>query len=310
MLMRTDPFRELDRLTQQVFGTSARPAVDADGRLAGRRQFLVEFDLPGVDPDSIDLDVERNVLTVRAERPVRESASEMVAAERPRGVFSRQLILGDNLDLDQISAGYRDGVLTLPIPGGGAGQAAQDQHRPERGRWPDDRGQFRPALGRGLVEAARCFRLSDLLVWPAVPGRRPHTCQRLVGSPRLPAAAELAPSARVALILSKALSMDSRVMSAAESPSSPASGVDDARLEAPQAAVRHVRGALSTADLVRAAALPQATDAFEEYRVAAGGVEDGEQCLVVVEGGDDVAVVDGALELGRTAAACARSRRR
>ena len=78
--------------------------------------FLVEFDLPGVDSSSIDLDVERNVLTVRADRPMREGTSELLAAERPRGVFSRQLILGDNLDLDKISASYKDGVLQLTIP--------------------------------------------------------------------------------------------------------------------------------------------------------------------------------------------------
>ena len=78
--------------------------------------FIVEFDLPGVDPDSIDLDVERNVLTVRAERPAREGTEELVAAERPRGVFSRQLILGDNLDTEKIAATYQGGVLRLEIP--------------------------------------------------------------------------------------------------------------------------------------------------------------------------------------------------
>jgi HSP20 family protein len=115
-LMRTDPFRELDRLTQQVFGTTARPAfMPMDAWREGER-FMVEFDLPGVEADSIDLDVERNVLTVRAERPAVGVDRELVAAERPRGVFSRQLILGDNLDLEGITAGYRDGVLQLTIP--------------------------------------------------------------------------------------------------------------------------------------------------------------------------------------------------
>ena len=116
MLMRTDPFRELDRLTQQVLGTSARPAVMPMDAWRDGDVFQVEFDLPGVDPESISLDVERNVLTIRAERPVAEPAGEQVAAERPRGVFSRQLILGDNLDLDKITARYRDGVLSLQIP--------------------------------------------------------------------------------------------------------------------------------------------------------------------------------------------------
>jgi HSP20 family protein len=116
MLMRTDPFRELDRLTQQVFGTSARPAVMPMDAWREGEQFVVEFDLPGVDPESIDLDVERNVLTVKAERPAREGSEEMVAAERPRGVFSRQLFLGDTLDTERIEASYSSGVLTLKVP--------------------------------------------------------------------------------------------------------------------------------------------------------------------------------------------------
>jgi len=116
MLMRTDPFRDLDRLTQQVFGTAARPAVMTMDAWREGDTFTVEFDLPGIDVSSIDLDVERNVLTVRADRPVREGVAELVAAERPRGVFSRQLILGDNLDTERIAASYRDGVLRLEIP--------------------------------------------------------------------------------------------------------------------------------------------------------------------------------------------------
>jgi HSP20 family protein len=117
MLMRTDPFRELDRLTQQVFGTSARPAFMPMDAWRDGDTFHLEFDLPGVQADSIELDVERNVLTVRADRPQLEpDQQELIAAERPRGVFSRQLILGDNLDLDNITANYRDGVLRLDVP--------------------------------------------------------------------------------------------------------------------------------------------------------------------------------------------------
>ena len=116
VLMRTDPFRELDRLSQQLLGTAARPTLMPMDAWRESESFIVEFDLPGVDTDSIDLDVERNVLTVRADRPMREGTSELVAAERPRGVFSRQLILGDNLDLERISAAYSDGVLRLTIP--------------------------------------------------------------------------------------------------------------------------------------------------------------------------------------------------
>ena len=115
MLVRTDPFRDLDRLSQQFFGTSTRPAVMPMDAWREGDTFVVEFDLPGVDPASVDLDVERNVLTVRAERPAREFDSEPLATERPRGVFSRQLILGDNLDIDQVSAGYDNGVLRLQI---------------------------------------------------------------------------------------------------------------------------------------------------------------------------------------------------
>jgi HSP20 family protein len=116
MLMRTDPFRDLDRLTQQVFGTATRPAAMTMDAWREGEEFVVEFDLPGVAPDSIDVGVERNVLTVRAERPARTGDQEMVAAERPRGVFSRQLILGDALDTDNIAATYEAGVLALRIP--------------------------------------------------------------------------------------------------------------------------------------------------------------------------------------------------
>ena len=122
MLMRTDPFRELDRLAQQVLGNQAgtwsRPtAMPMDAYRVGDT-FVVAFDLPGVDPAAIDLDVERNVLTVKAERrPVQTGEHvEMQVAERPLGVFSRQLFLGDTLDTDSIEAHYDAGVLTLRIP--------------------------------------------------------------------------------------------------------------------------------------------------------------------------------------------------
>ncbi|GAA2157766.1 molecular chaperone Hsp18 [Pedococcus bigeumensis] len=116
MLMRTDPFRELDRLTQQAFGTLARPSTMLMDAWRDGDVFHVEFDLPGVSQDSIDIDVERNVVTVKAERPDRASDAELIAAERPRGVFSRQLVLGDNLDTERIQASYDAGVLTLQIP--------------------------------------------------------------------------------------------------------------------------------------------------------------------------------------------------
>ena len=117
MLIRTtDPFRDFDRLAQQLLGTTNRPAVmPMDAWREGDR-FVIEFDLPGVARDSIDLDVERNVLTVRAERVARNGDWEMLASERPRGVFSRQLVLGDNLDLEHIEAAYESGVLRLTVP--------------------------------------------------------------------------------------------------------------------------------------------------------------------------------------------------
>lgn len=117
MLIRNaDPFREFDRLTQQLLGTTNRPvAMPMDAWREGDR-FVLEFDLPGVNPESIDLDVERNVLTIRAERVATNGDWQMLASERPRGAFSRQLVLGDNLDLDRIEASYRDGVLHLVVP--------------------------------------------------------------------------------------------------------------------------------------------------------------------------------------------------
>ena len=120
MLMRTDPFRELDRLTRAVFGangTRTHPAIMPMDAYRQDGQFIVHFDLPGVDPSTIDLNVERNVLTVRAERkPNYDEDIELQANERPRGTFSRQLFLGDTLDTDRVEASYDAGVLTVRIP--------------------------------------------------------------------------------------------------------------------------------------------------------------------------------------------------
>jgi HSP20 family protein len=123
MLMRTDPFRELDRLTQQLFGqtgpgTWSRPSVMPMDAYRCGDEFVVAFDLPGITPEAIELDIERNVLTVKAERRPTATGDdiEMQVAERPLGVFSRQLFLGDTLDTDHIQASYDAGVLTLRIP--------------------------------------------------------------------------------------------------------------------------------------------------------------------------------------------------
>ena len=123
MLMRTDPFRDpfrdVDRMAQLALGTAgtlARPSAMPMDAWRDGDTFRVELDLPGVDPSSIDLDVERNVVTVKAERPTRASDADLIAAERPRGVFSRQLVLGDSLDTERIQASYDSGVLSLSIP--------------------------------------------------------------------------------------------------------------------------------------------------------------------------------------------------
>lgn len=117
MLLQHDPFRDLDRLTQQVFGTVARPTgMPLDAWREGD-DFVVELDLPGIDQDKLDIDVERNVLTIRAERLSHmPDAANAVATERSWGMFSRQLVLGNALDTEKVDADYSDGVLRLRIP--------------------------------------------------------------------------------------------------------------------------------------------------------------------------------------------------
>ena len=117
MLIRTDPFRDLDRLTQQLLGTAARPAAMPMDAYRKGDDFYVLFDLPGVTAESIELTVEQNVLTVRAERkPAQVDGAEMLVAERPAGTFTRQVFLGDTLDAEHIAADYSAGILTLTIP--------------------------------------------------------------------------------------------------------------------------------------------------------------------------------------------------
>lgn len=118
MLMRTDPFREVDRLAQQLLGPAARPAAMPMNAYRKGHTFYVQLDLPGVDQDSIDLTVEQNVLTVRAQRQAVETGDdvELLLNECPAGTFTRQVFLGDTLDSDQIEADYTGGILTLTIP--------------------------------------------------------------------------------------------------------------------------------------------------------------------------------------------------
>ncbi|MFE4703587.1 Hsp20/alpha crystallin family protein [Streptomyces sp. NPDC056738] len=120
MLMRTDPFRELDRLAQHLMGpgTWSRPsAMPMDAYREGD-QYVIAFDLPGIAPDALEIDVERNMLTVKAERrPLpRSENAQIELSERPLGAFSRQIVLADTLDTENIRADYQAGVLTLRIP--------------------------------------------------------------------------------------------------------------------------------------------------------------------------------------------------
>ena len=126
MLMRTDPFREFDRLTQQVFGTSSRPAAMPIDAFQQGDEFVVQFDVPGVTPDTIELTIERNLLTVHAQRNRSTGDDvELLISERPHGTFSRQLFLAETLDTDRLRAVYADGVLTLRLP-------VKEQAKPRR----------------------------------------------------------------------------------------------------------------------------------------------------------------------------------
>jgi HSP20 family protein len=116
MLMRFDPFRELGRMTDEVIRPPRPWQMPMD---AYRREdeFVLHFDVAGVDQDTVDVTVEQNTLTVTAERTwAQADGDEVVIAERPQGTFSRQLFLGDALDTDQLAARYDQGVLTITIP--------------------------------------------------------------------------------------------------------------------------------------------------------------------------------------------------
>lgn len=110
-----DPFREFDRLASQFFGDGAR-MLPMDAYRQGDR-FVVHFDLPGVDPESVEVTVEKNVLTVSARRELtRSEDQEWLVSERPSGTFTRRLHLGEGLDTEHIEARYDNGVLTLSVP--------------------------------------------------------------------------------------------------------------------------------------------------------------------------------------------------
>ena len=115
MLMRFDPFRELDELADQVRDSRRTRAMPLDAyRIAD--VLHVDLDLPGVKPSSIEVTVEKNVLSVKAERQWKTEDAEIVVRERPVGTFTRELFLGENLDTDRVGASYENGVLRITIP--------------------------------------------------------------------------------------------------------------------------------------------------------------------------------------------------
>jgi HSP20 family protein len=117
MLLRFDPFRELDRVAEQAWGRSSQNHPLAMDAVRRGDSVVIAFDFPGVDPSAIDLTVERNVLTVRADRKgLAGEGDQVIASERRAGSVTRQLLLGDTLDTDAIQADYTNGVLTLTIP--------------------------------------------------------------------------------------------------------------------------------------------------------------------------------------------------
>jgi HSP20 family protein len=119
MLVRYDPFRELDRVTDQLFGGGGGRSPQWMPMDAVRRghEVTLRFDLPGVSTDSIDVTVERNVLTVKGERAWQPTeGDEVLARERPQGSVTRQVMLGEALDADRLEARYDAGVLTVTIP--------------------------------------------------------------------------------------------------------------------------------------------------------------------------------------------------
>lgn len=147
MLMGLDPIREFDRLASSLFAQDSAPrSMPMDAYRQGD-DLMVHLDLPGVDPESIDLVVERNVLSVSARRTAdRSKVDELLVSERPQGVYRRQVFLGEGLDTDRLNASYRDGVLTLRVPvlesarprrvpievTGGRTQAIEAEHEAER----------------------------------------------------------------------------------------------------------------------------------------------------------------------------------
>lgn len=120
VVIRFDPFRDFDRLTERLLATATdmgqtMRAMPLDVYRAGDH-YVLHCDLPGVDPGSVDVGVDGRTLTIRAQRSGRADDVEWLTNERPTGTFARQLTLGNGLDVEHIEATYADGVLTLSIP--------------------------------------------------------------------------------------------------------------------------------------------------------------------------------------------------
>jgi HSP20 family protein len=117
MLLRFDPFRDIDRLANEILGAPRVPQPMPMDCYRHGDTFFLHFDLPGIDIDTLEVTEENNTLTVRAERraTVPKDAAYLVA-ERPVGAFARRLVVGDGLNVEAITADYHDGVLSLTIP--------------------------------------------------------------------------------------------------------------------------------------------------------------------------------------------------
>jgi HSP20 family protein len=137
-VMRFDPFRDFDRLTEQFFGGARGMRTIPMEAYRRGDQFFIHLDLPGINPDDVDLPLERNVISIRAEwRSPRQEGDQVLIDERPQGSFSRQLFLGDNLDAEKLSASYDMGVLTITIP-------VAEQAKPRRVQIAAQPGQPQP----------------------------------------------------------------------------------------------------------------------------------------------------------------------
>ena len=188
MLMRFDTFNDFERVWEQMAGGRAGRQARSFPMDAYRRgdEFVVHFDLPGVDPETIDLTVDRNILTVQADRRFEQrQGDEILVTERPQGTFTRQLMLGDQLDAERIDAGYDRGVLTLTIP------VAELLEAPLGGDREDvavHRDVDRVGVDAGQVEVH-----DELVAAPVgVHRERPRLAARLLGRDLLPDAVEVA----------------------------------------------------------------------------------------------------------------------